>query len=391
MDRSLHKIDDLILRIYDTALDPAAWPAVLEGLGSTFRCHFADVFGRTEDRSRFQGVAYGLSESDYQDNFLGVWTKRNVWASKHPTTEAGEIVTTSEIVSRRELQRSEMFNDYLQARDLHEGLRLSIWSGDGWVNDISLIRAWSVGSFTSEERALAHQLMPHLRQAASLAHRGSGTMLASGLTGADCLHGIDQPALLVDAGGTVLHSNAAAEGLLAAGSPLRLLHGQVVAGNPGDTAALLNAIARAGTVESPTGAEIRLRDATGGEVHFVAWPASERRVWPIPAERATLLLATTPEAGEAWSEQDLAERFQLTRAEAAVAALIAAGQTVDAISGSTGRSRNTVRTHLSRLMEKTDTNRQADLVRVLTRRPPALRTPVLPHPAPLHTAKRVPS
>jgi DNA-binding CsgD family transcriptional regulator len=69
--------------------------------------------------------------------------------------------------------------------------------------------------------------------------------------------------------------------------------------------------------------------------------------------------------------------FDLTPAEARVARSLASGKTVADIATDGGVSRNTIRTQLDRVMEKTGCNRQADVVALLTAISPARLT----HPA----------
>jgi DNA-binding CsgD family transcriptional regulator len=57
--------------------------------------------------------------------------------------------------------------------------------------------------------------------------------------------------------------------------------------------------------------------------------------------------------------------YGLTPAEARVAALLARGRTVSEICALLGVSPNTVRTHLKRVLQKTQTRTQAQLVHVL--------------------------
>jgi len=61
----------------------------------------------------------------------------------------------------------------------------------------------------------------------------------------------------------------------------------------------------------------------------------------------------------------LAKVHGLTKTEAALAAALAAGRTVASFAIGQGSSEHTARTHMKRILEKTGTKRQADLVRVL--------------------------
>ena len=57
--------------------------------------------------------------------------------------------------------------------------------------------------------------------------------------------------------------------------------------------------------------------------------------------------------------------FGLTRAEGSLAILIANGKTLEEIAASLYISIHTARTHLKRILLKTDTGRQAELLRLI--------------------------
>jgi DNA-binding CsgD family transcriptional regulator len=353
---------DLLQPIYDTALAPDSWPSLLATL---FNCHFADVFARANDWSQFQGLAYGLDDADYQKEFLGTWTLRNVWTQRHPTRQAGEIITTPEMVARSELIRSEMFNDYLRARDLHEGLRLATWSGEGWINDISLLRSWSVGSFTAGELAMARMLLPHLQRSVALS-RQVRTRADGADMGAAMLDGIEQPALLVDATGHVLRMNEAGETLARDDDGLIMRQQRISGTTQADTTRLLAAVAGAGAAEHPAAAKVVLgRHRSELPLTLSVVPVSAQVVWPIPSAGAVLVLAVRGHDPSPLSAERLQARFGLTRAEAALALQIMAGGSISSIAASSGRSLHTVRTHLARVMNKTHTHRQSELLRAL--------------------------
>jgi DNA-binding CsgD family transcriptional regulator len=93
---------------------------------------------------------------------------------------------------------------------------------------------------------------------------------------------------------------------------------------------------------------------------------------PLRAERVTgdqqlaLILVIDPEQ-HCPSENDLAEFFGLSRAEARVAAALLTGRTVSQIAAGTGVQIATLRTQLSSIMRKVGVQRQSDLIRILSR------------------------
>src|SRR5947209_5434386 len=97
-------------------------------MGTLFRSHFADVFTRSHDRSVFRGLSFGIDRADYQELFLDTWFKRNVWGLSKPVRDAGEVLSTRQMVDIDVLKHTEIYADYLNPRDLHEGLRFAIWA-----------------------------------------------------------------------------------------------------------------------------------------------------------------------------------------------------------------------------------------------------------------------
>jgi DNA-binding CsgD family transcriptional regulator len=74
-----------------------------------------------------------------------------------------------------------------------------------------------------------------------------------------------------------------------------------------------------------------------------------------------------PGATRPLNEDNLRELYGLTRAEAAIAALLTQGCTAEEAAKRTGVTMNTIRTHLKRTLEKTGCRRQAELVALVLR------------------------
>ena len=380
-------LDAVITAGYDAALGNAAWPTVLGTLSVAFNCHFADLFARTTDYSEYAGICHGLDERDYQDVFLDTWVKRNVWGKRHPTRMPGEIVTTRDMIEPAALMREQMFGEYLAPRGLHEGLRLTLAARGGWVQDISLLRSWSAGAFTAEERWGAGLVLPHLQRAIDISRRlreterqaNVGTQVGASArdvtrdgiregTREGTREGSGQATLVLDRLGRALHTDAAADRLLAEGDGLMLGADGLRAVDRVAQRALAAAVERAtcGAETTPAPVDVSIPRPSGrAEYRLTLIPVRETHPWLMLRASTVLVLIGDPDASSRASAMSLVAQFGLTAAEAELARHLVAGRSLAEVSEVTARSLSTVRTHLARLMAKTHTRRQGDLVRAL--------------------------
>ena len=349
--------------IYDAAIEPDGWPQALAEVAALFDSHFADLFARTDDWSAYHGIAIGLDRADYEDGFLDQWSERNVWAKASPAHLGGAVTPTWQMVDKRDVLRSSIYNEYLKARELNEGLRLILWAGDGWLQDVSLLRRWSAGPYAGEELELARTLLPHLQRASTLSRR---------LRGADALASFDtlgRPAFLLDVRGRVVRQNAACGAVLGRPFGLVVRGGYLEAGTVGDTVRLQSAVARAGCIGRtlPEASDVTLGRASPEASTVSVLPVRDRADRDLPAPRFVLVLAPGVPARGTVGERELTGVYGFTPAEAALAAGLMAGEALTSIAITRGRSINTVRAQLARIMTKTNTRRQGELISLLSR------------------------
>ena len=102
-------------------------------------------------------------------------------------------------------------------------------------------------------------------------------------------------------------------------------------------------------------------------------PLRAKAVWFANREPRAIVFVVDPERSPISPERYLRRLYNLTRAEAAVAAEVLEADGLQAVAGRLGVSLETVRTHLAHVFAKTGTRRQAELVRLLLQSQPAVR------------------
>jgi DNA-binding CsgD family transcriptional regulator len=272
-----------------------------------------------------------------------------------------------------------MYQEWWRPRDLHEGLRLIISTDRAGVSRfVNLIRPPAAPGFEQSDIVLAQTLMPHLRRAAEISRRlrHSDALASGALATLDVLR---HAVLLLDQSAHLIHANVAGEALLTEPDGLGVRHGILQASTPALTNQLQGVLARAagaGGLPARAGALRLARSSSRCALAVVVIPFQAEASWSLSHRPAILVCVTDPEAVATMPDRSIVELFGLTGAEAALAADLLAGMELRTIAERSGRSINTVRTQLARLMAKTDVNRQSELVRLLANLPRAGNGPL---------------
>lgn len=350
--------------IYDASVTPERWPELMHCLGRELRCSNVATVRSSRDRSRFVAQSIGVDPGEYQ-TFLRRFHRRGPLRRLAPPRYTGQIVELREIMPRAAFERTAAYQEFFRPNDLGEGVRLTLWHSETDTETVSLLRSRRLGPMDNRELAFARSLMPHLQRTALVARRLRGADLAARSAHA-ALGSLAQPVLLLDETGRLAHANPAAEALLREADGLAARDRRLRAASPA-AERQLQALVAAATVRPGTAGTLRLPRPSGAlPLALVAMPLRTEEIVSGTGLSAVLCVSD-PVARGCASAPLLTELFGLTSAEAALAAELLAGRDLRDIAHGTGRTVNTLRTHLAHLMAKTETRRQSDLVRVLER------------------------
>uniref|UniRef100_UPI00310183E1 helix-turn-helix transcriptional regulator n=1 Tax=Neorhizobium sp. EC2-8 TaxID=3129230 RepID=UPI00310183E1 len=182
---------------------------------------------------------------------------------------------------------------------------------------------------------------------------------------------------MVDGEGAVLHANAHAAQILSDGVPLRSRNGLLQAQTPVVSKALLEAVAAAARADASLGSRgIGLPISIPGQPPAVAYvlPLSEGTARAVFRPACAAVFISTTISASPPQEDVLITLYDLTPAEARVVLQIGQGLSASQCATALGISENTLKTHLGRIFAKTDTARQADLVKLVS----TIASPVMP-------------
>lgn len=272
------------------------------------------------------------------------------------------------VASLDEWRDNSTYHDILRPGRTVHLLHLNYWLDAHFGAGISLWRDIDEEPHGPNELWLGDTLARHLRRAYEVGRRLNDPLAKSGHV--DFMHdALAAACFVIDATGRLLHANTQAESVLRCGGVLRQRHGRVEAvGDQGTQwRRLLGALAPPSG--APSGTVIALDGSTGPTVlRAVPLRPARAEPWGVPLSMAALGLVLIEEAkSDAPSlKRVLASAFKLTPADVSLAMALLHDESLGDYAARTNRSLNTVRTHLKSLFAKTDTHRQAALVRRLS-------------------------
>lgn len=350
---------DLVDAIYASSFAPELWPGVMDELSSLAEARGGVLFAANPQRLNWkssESVAEHMNAYATQG-----WIQRGQErrARQMALHHAGFVVE-SDIFTSEELEHDPTFSEFLRPRGLGWTVStvMPLPTGDDLF--ICINREFGRGPV---ERAIVRQLdelRPHLARGAFMAAR---MQLERARVASETLALIGLPALVIGPGGKVLAANGLIEAMkthlrwrahdrfsLRDETADRLLGGAIAALNDDRIAAPRSFPARDAEAGTPI------------VVHVIPIRGAARDIFTGCAAVLAMTPVGAPQAPPAELVQSL---FDLTPAEARVARSLVVGKSVEDIAADGAVSRNTVRTHLRGVMEKTGCGRQAEVVALL--------------------------
>ncbi len=290
---------------------------------------------------------------------------------------AGTVLTNEMVVPQSDFVRTEFYADFAAPHGLIDSIQARVFEGADFSGYVGVTRSLQAGTFGREHVRLLHLLLPHLNRAMQMQVRLTflGVERDSALEALNQLrHGV----LVVDSQVRVLHANNTADAILRKwdGLGLEPTTRRLRAGTPSQTSALRYMVMQAAT----GGHEVAIPGQGGGNGVFrldrvvtppillCVAPLRARTAWNVSSAPAALLLLSIPEHRTPPPLLDcLRALYGLTPTEAAVAGRIGRAEEVGAAAEAMKITPATLRWHLQRIFAKTNTARQAELVRVVER------------------------
>ncbi|PTU30251.1 helix-turn-helix transcriptional regulator [Stenotrophobium rhamnosiphilum] len=364
---SFEKLNGFFNAIYDGPTEDPPWHSALNLLCETLHAKHVTLILKppspvsTGILVNTDAVAHDATEA-YQNHFFTL--------DPFVGLPEGQVVTPEELVGDKVWKQSTLYREYLKPLDVKFLIGADIQTADGIECRFRVSRGGDI-PFSADDIALCRLLLPHMRRALQLHSRLDGLETERQLF-AGAVNSMQLGTISLAHNGAVIDLNPEARRILAEKDGIQISNNVLCTDNRREGHELQRLIKEAlsgsagkkgpGLVEALALTRPSGRSSLGILVKEI--PPSP---WTVNRQRAAaVIFIRDPEASVAETSQKIVQQlFGLTRIEAAMALSLANGSTIEETAENLGLKKNTARTYLRFIFNKTGVTRQTMLVRKL--------------------------
>jgi DNA-binding CsgD family transcriptional regulator len=362
------RLPTLIGDIYDAVIDPTQRNEVLDKIAAFTGGHSGGLLSK-----------HSLSKSDVLYCYVGADPNSlQVYSESYPKLDptadspcfgVEQVVSATDLVPYEEFRRGRFYREWARPHGWVDVASAVIEKSATSCTFLSVVRHEANGLVDDEMRRRMALVIPHVRRALLIGqtiHRKQTEAVCF----SDVLDGLSSGMILVDASGRIVHTNNAGNAILDAGDFLRSVCGRLVASDLAINAALREILVAANAGDAALGVKgialpLTAHDGERYVAHVLPLTSGARREAGL-AYNAVAALFIRKASLEPFSPPEvIGEMYKLTPTELRVLLAIVDIGGVPEVAAALGVAVTTVKTHLSRLFEKTGVARQADLVKLV--------------------------
>ncbi|HEY4276177.1 MAG TPA: helix-turn-helix transcriptional regulator [Rhizomicrobium sp.] len=363
--------DDLIGHLYDAAVDARLW----RGMAGKI----ATAFDSTSTIVKFHGGDGGVELLEMTENMVVPdqrrewaedWHRRDLWVHRTVANGMDKIVTAEMLVTPEEQRSSGFYGEWLSYFDIFHVVGAAFSMGEGAIGILGIHRPRDGAAYDAQDRHRTALLLPHLARTVRLGRQLSKANLAQ-VAALDALDRLDTGVVVLDTLGRIVHANAEAETSLRDNVVMGAANGRFIMRNADFQTRFTRLLREALAVASGRAASevpgvlvIPRLDALPLSISVTPLrPNWSRLLDPGPL---AIVFIKDPERPRLHLDR-LRDLFGFTPTEAVIAADLARGKGIEEIAAARRIGVGTVRWHLKRILAKTNTTRQAEMVALLAR------------------------
>lgn len=364
------ELSQLIGSIYDAALDRDLWPGALERSAAFVGGCASGLFMKDSARKTHNDVITWGYDPGFTQRYLEKYVHLDPFTTGQFFFEIEQPISLVDIMPPEQFRRTRFYEEWVRPQGWIDAIGVTLEKSVTTYSALSFIRHERHGMADESSRQRAKLLGPHVRRAMLISkiidlHKIEAAALA------DTLDGLAAAMFLVEANGRIVHANASGHALLAdSGGVLLGKNGKLIAADAQADHALQDAVLSAAPGDSALGAKgisvlLGERDGERWLAHVLPLTSGNRRRAQVAYSAVAAVFVRKAALQAPHPLEVIATTYRLTPAELRVLMMIVEIGGVPEVAEALGISVPTVKTHLQHIFAKTNTSRQADLVKIV--------------------------
>ena len=350
------QLDDLITSLYGALVQPTGFKDFLSELITRFDLISGSIV-MFNSKLKTADVVWieGLDISDAA-SFFNQYEKQDPLIARLQEVLPGELLTMGDIEAKQiQISHPEFFQHLNQKLNIHYAAAVVLASDDSWTSQLFFQRSKSQGEFSFEEYLLLEKLIPHIQHAMQLYHLKLTQDKQHLLTGL-LFDQIQLPVILLDEQGYVSHCNQKAELFFNQHKYFKKINARLHWLSARYNEQIQSAIEKCNQRQSIETLHLQAQDSEAIVLTFV--PLIHKQI----NNDGGIALFIYSQYQPPFDLKTLCELYGLSSKEGLICSELINGRSPVEIAEIAYLSYETVRTYLKRIMKKTDTKRQSELV-----------------------------
>ncbi|WP_181705046.1 helix-turn-helix transcriptional regulator [Chthonobacter rhizosphaerae] len=354
--------EDLLEAIYACALAPERWPATLQSVCDAVGADAAALVVHDQTSRTASAVNAASTDPILARDYCERFARLNPHLAHIRTNPLeGRVTTSLTALEPARFRGSRFYEEWCRPSGIHELAIAELARTPTHLGTLGFARADAAGPFDLEAVEVLEAYAPHLGRAARLSALVREERAAADALGA-MVERLAVATLVVNAAGRVVRANVAGERLIEEGRMLTARDRRIRFADPKADATVQRMVSGRGGLP----VFVVARDVGGTARLVTVMPPSEE------TGGLAVVLVGRAQSQPADTDRIMTDVFGLTAAENRVLGLLVGGLSPTEAADRLGLSIATVRTHIRRVLDKTGTSRQADLMCVVHRVVPPL-------------------
>lgn len=361
--------DRLVGLIYESAIDPGVWQVAMNDLS---RQVGADTFHLLGWNSEKQEIILGVISDHARHDILALYN--SYYGAVNPRRELPAQADPGVVIAGQHQFDDGSSSDNELSQSMCHVMGGCLVRTDTTDIVLGLMREASRGQYSRMEETYLGRLMPHFNRSLRLMEH-TQTATQSGELAAAAQDAASLAVIAVNKSGQLLYCNRNGEALLKAAQVLRIRHGIVSCAADAQKKGFASAFGV--VVKTGRPVNLLLNSCVNPDERYSATltPLPKRGAFALTGEPEGVLCLVVPlDHRRMATAGQLMQLFDLSAAEARLARALAAGDTLECYAAGNDLKLPTVKSQLRAVFEKTGTDRQAALVRLIAGIP-AVREP----------------